>query len=64
MVTEDELKALDAAYKEEVAAAERKRAGTIARAIAEGWAQKDVITATGYSRETIRRLTAEGRALQ
>lgn len=62
MVTEGELKALDATYKEEVTAAERKRAGTIARAIAEGWAQKDVIAATGYSRETVRRLTREGQA--
>jgi F0F1-type ATP synthase membrane subunit b/b' len=62
MVTEAELKALDGQYKQAIKAAERQRATTIASAIDEGWAQKDVITATGYSRETIRRLTGEGRA--
>lgn len=61
MVTEAELKAIDAQYQASIKEAERKRAITIARAIDEGWAQKDVITATGYSRETVRRLTAEGR---
>jgi len=64
MVTEAELKALDGQYKQAVQEAERQRATTIARAIDEGWAQKDVIAATGYSRETIRRLTAEGRKPQ
>jgi len=63
MVTEAELKALDEQYKQAIKAAECQRATTIARAIDDGWAQKDVITATGYSRETIRRLTAEGRKL-
>ncbi|MCT2591135.1 hypothetical protein LHJ74_14660 [Streptomyces sp. N2-109] len=61
MVTEAELKALDANYQEAVKAAERHRSTTIARAIDQGWAQKDVITATGYSRETVRRLAKEGR---
>lgn len=61
MVTEAELKKLDEQYKQAIKEAERERATTIARAIDEGWAQKDVITATGYSRETIRRLTADGR---
>lgn len=64
MVTEAELQQLDTLFKKAVQAAERQRAATIARAIDDGWAQKDVIAATGYSRETIRRLTAEGRALQ
>lgn len=64
MVTEAELKALDEQYKEAIKAAERQRSTTIARAIDGGWAQKDVIAATGYSRETIRRLTGEGRAAQ
>jgi F0F1-type ATP synthase membrane subunit b/b' len=64
MVTEAELKQLDEQYKAAVKEAERQRAATIARAIDEGWAQKDVIAATGYSRETIRRLTAEGRAAE
>lgn len=64
MVTEAELKDIDAQYKKAIKEAEHKRATTIARAIDEGWAQKDVITATGYSRETVRRLTAEGRKLQ
>lgn len=62
MVTEAELQQLDAQYKAAIKEAERRRATTIARAIDEGWAQKDVITATGYSRETVRRLTAEGRS--
>lgn len=64
MVTEAELKNLDTEYQAAVKEAERHRATTIARAIAEGWAQKDVITATGYSRETVRRLTREGQAPQ
>jgi hypothetical protein len=64
MVTEAELKKLDKQYKDAIKAADRQRSITIARAIDGGWAQKDVITATGYSRETIRRLTAEGRAVQ
>lgn len=61
MVTEAELQQLDTEYKEAIKAAERRRSTTIARAIDQGWAQKDVIAATGYSRETIRRLTKEGR---
>ena len=64
MVTEAELKKLDEQFKTAIKAAERQRAATIAQAIGEGWAQKDVIAATGYSRETIRRLTAEGRQAQ
>lgn len=64
MVTEDELKRLDAEYRAEIKAAERKRASTIAQAIDQGWPQKDVISASGYSRETIRRLTIEGREAQ
>lgn len=64
MVTEDELKAVNKEFEAALAAAHRKRAQTIARAIDEGWAQKDVIAVTGYSRETVRRLTAEGRKLQ
>jgi hypothetical protein len=35
----------------------------LARAATEGMPQKDIIEATGYSRETIRRLTAEGKKL-
>lgn len=62
MVTEAELQQLDAQYKAAIKDAEHQRATTIARAINEGWAQKDVITATGYSRETVRRLTMEGRS--
>ncbi|WP_097921730.1 hypothetical protein [Streptomyces sp. wa1063] len=64
MVTEAQLKALDAEYKNAIKEAETRRARTIAQAIDEGWAQKDVIAATGYSRETVRRLTGEGRAAQ
>ncbi|MCU1616150.1 MAG: hypothetical protein JWO98_3690 [Frankiales bacterium] len=64
MVTEAELRALDAQYKRAIKEAENQRAITIARAVDHGWTQKDVIAATGYSRETIRRLTAEGRAAQ
>lgn len=64
MVTEAELRELDTQYKAAIKDAERRRASTISQAIDEGWAQKDVITATGYSRETVRRLTGEGRAAQ
>lgn len=60
MVTEDELKTLDATYRKAIATAERARATAIANAITEGWTQKDVIAATGYSRETVRRLTHQG----
>lgn len=61
MVTKEDVKAAIAQYDKEIAAANRRRAVAIA-GFAEQMPQKDIIEASGYSRETIRRLTAEGRA--
>ena len=62
MLTPDDIRAAKAEYEESIAAAGRKRAAVIAQAAAEGMPQKEIIEATGYSRETIRRLTREGAA--
>lgn len=62
MVTKEDVKAAIAKYDKEIAAANRKRAVAIAR-FADQMPQKDIIEASGYSRETVRRLTADGRAL-
>lgn len=62
MVTRDDVKQIRHDYEDAVAEAERARAIAIAKA-ADQMPQKDIIEATGYSRETVRRLIAEGRAL-
>lgn len=49
-------------YDDAIAAAQRKRARTFAQADAEDMPQKDVIAASGYSRETVRRITRDGQA--
>lgn len=60
MVTKKDVEAAIAKYDKAIKAANRQRALAIAR-FASLMPQKDIIEASGYSRETIRRLTAEGR---
>lgn len=62
MLTKEDVRAAIEAYDEEIQGANKRRAALISRA-ADDMPQKDIIEATGYSRETVRRLTAEGRAL-
>ncbi|MVO84180.1 hypothetical protein GPA10_05185 [Streptomyces sp. p1417] len=62
MLTRDDVTKIRQAYDETVAEAERTRARGLAEA-AEHMQQKDIIEATGYSRETVRRLVADGRSL-
>lgn len=61
MVTRDDVTKIREAYDDAIAEAERTRARGLAEA-ADHMPQKDIIEATGYSRETVRRLIAEGRA--
>jgi F0F1-type ATP synthase membrane subunit b/b' len=61
MVTKEDLKAARKAYEAAIEEAERERAAIVARAIAEGMPQKDVIEATEYSRETVRRIAQAGK---
>lgn len=61
MITKDDLKAARRAYDAAIEEAELARAVTVARAIAEGVPQKDVIEAMEYSRETVRRIAQVGR---
>lgn len=62
MLTRDDVKKIRRDYDDAVAEAERTRAKRLAEA-ADHMPQKDIIEATGYSRETVRRLIAEGRQL-
>lgn len=62
MATKKDVEAAIAEYDKAIEAANRQRALNIAR-FADLMPQKDIIEASGYSRETVRRLTAEGRAL-
>lgn len=62
MVTRDDVIKIRQTYDDTLAEAERTRARGLANA-AEHMPQKDIIEATGYSRETVRRLIAEGRQL-
>ncbi|WP_020116809.1 helix-turn-helix domain-containing protein [Streptomyces canus] len=62
MVTRDDVTKIRHDYEDTVAEAERIRAIALAEA-ADEMPQKDIIEATGYSRETVRRLIAEGRQL-
>lgn len=61
MATKKDVEAAIARYDKAIKAAHRQRARDIAR-FADLMPQKDIIEASGYSRETVRRLTAEGRA--
>ena len=63
MVTRDDVKQIRHEYEDAVAEAERKRATALAQE-ADQMPQKDIIEATGYSRETVRRLITEGRSLR
>ncbi|WP_372352642.1 hypothetical protein [Streptomyces sp. KL116D] len=60
MATRDDVKKIRETYDATIAEAERVRARGLAEA-ADHMPQKDIIEATGYSRETVRRLIAEGR---
>jgi len=62
MATKKDVQAAIARYDKAIGAANRQRARDIAR-FADLMPQKDIIEATGYSRETIRRLTDQGRNL-
>lgn len=62
MATKQDVQAAIARYNRAIGAANRQRARDIAR-FADLMPQKDIIEATGYSRETVRRLTEQGRAL-
>lgn len=63
MVTRDDVTKIRHDYEDAVAEAEHARAKALAEA-ADQMPQKDIIEATGYSRETVRRLIAEGRKAQ
>lgn len=60
MLTTDDIAKARRAYAQAIEKAEQQRADTFARAIAEGMPQKDIIEATGYSRETVRRIVMKG----
>lgn len=55
-MTKTELQQAAAKYEEGLARAQDERARIIRQASAEGMQQKDIIEATGYSRETVRRI--------
>ena len=63
VITKDDLRAARQAYDRAIEEAERTRALIVAKAIAEGLPQKDVIEAMEYSRETVRRITQAGREI-
>lgn len=62
MVTRDDVTKIRQVYDDTVADAERTRARALAEA-ADHMQQKDIIEATGYSRETVRRIIMDGRKL-
>ncbi|OIJ87366.1 hypothetical protein BIV25_39120 [Streptomyces sp. MUSC 14] len=62
MATQDDVKKIRKDYDEALAGAEVARAKALAQA-ADQMPQKDIIEATGYSRETVRRIIIEGRKL-
>ncbi|TVZ96502.1 hypothetical protein [Streptomyces sp. BK340] len=62
MVTRDDVQKIRHDYEDAVAEAETERAKALAKA-ADEMQQKDIIEATGYSRETVRRLIMEGREI-
>lgn len=71
MLTKEDLKEARKAHDQAIDQADKirreadlERALIVARANAEGMAQKDIIEATGYSRETVRRITREGQKAQ
>ena len=62
MATRDTVKKIREDYDEALANADATRAKALAQA-ADQMQQKDIIEATGYSRETVRRIIMEGRKL-
>ncbi len=56
MVTKADLKAARDEHDSALKEADRKRAEIFAQASAEGMPQKEIIDASGYSRETVRRI--------
>jgi vacuolar-type H+-ATPase subunit E/Vma4 len=67
MLTKEDLKRAREAHDQATAEADRirekadqARAEIFARAAAQGMPQKDMIEATGYSGETVRRVTRQG----
>jgi DNA-binding CsgD family transcriptional regulator len=62
VITKNNLAAARQAYDAAIEKAEQARAAIVVRALAEGMPQKDIIEAMGYSRETVRRITAVGKA--
>lgn len=62
MVTRDDVQQIRQNYDDAIADAETARAKALAKA-ADEMPQKDIIEATGYSRETVRRLIMEGRQI-
>jgi CRP-like cAMP-binding protein len=62
MATRDDVQQIRQDYEDAIADAETARAKALAKA-ADEMQQKDIIEATGYSRETVRRLIAEGRQI-
>jgi hypothetical protein len=56
MPTTAELTAIRTRYEEAVAAAEAERTAAVKAALAAGTPQKDLVDATGYTRETLRRI--------
>jgi CRP-like cAMP-binding protein len=62
MATQDDVKKIREDYDQALASAEAARAKALAQA-ADEMPQKDIIEATGYSRETVRRIIMEGRKL-
>lgn len=57
-MTDEQIRAIVTDYDRECAAAMAKRDQRIRAALASGRRQVDIIKATGYSRETIRRITS------
>lgn len=64
MLTKDDLTKAREAYDQAIEDAEKQRAAAFAKATAEGMPQKDIIEATGYSRETVRRIIRQGQEAQ
>lgn len=60
-MTEEDLKAVVKTYDDTIEDARRVRDAAITKAAGEGMRQVDIIKATGYSRETIRRITQAGK---
>lgn len=56
MPTTAELAAIRTRYEDAIADAEKQRTADVQAALTEGATQKDIADATGYTRETVRRI--------